>query len=230
METYIKGYVNGEPVYGEEYTAEEIISQLNSSSEWLDFKSHFLWSSNEGNKTLFEWTVEEKLGPNPELEDYKGLLKAIIKSGGVVRVKNQQYEFELVPEPEPVVEPEVVPTDRNGNPLSASQLAWKEYREFSEAHSMQECRNRARIDSGFASFMRKNLEREAAGGVGDAVENLNQRQQVSAPPAEELVAFAAEYYKTPTEKLRQLKRADSNPFGYQDWNRKFEACIAAGLI
>jgi len=53
---------------------------------------------------------------------------------------------------------------------------------------------------------------------------------VSAPPAEELVAFAAEYHKTPTEKLRQLKRADTNPFGYQEWNRKFEACVAAGLI
>ena len=106
METYIKGYVNGEPVYGEEYTAEEIIAQLNASSEWLDFKSHFLWSKNEGNKTLFEWIVEEKLGPNPELEDYKNLLKAIIAAGGVVRVKGQQYEFEVVPTVGPVIEPD----------------------------------------------------------------------------------------------------------------------------
>ncbi len=211
------------------YTTEEIIAQLNASSEWADFKSHFDWS-NEGNKTLFEWTVEEKLGPNPELEDYKNLLKAIIAAGGVVKTHGERYEFETVPEPDPVVEPEVVPTDRNGNPLSASQLAWKSYREFAESHSMQECRAKARTDAGFASFMRKNLEREAAGGVGDAVENLNQRQQVSASPEEELVAFAAEYHRTPTEKLRQLKRFDTNPYGAAEWNRRFEACIAAGLI
>jgi hypothetical protein len=77
--------------------------------------------------------------------------------------------------------------------------------------------------------MQKNYQRET-GEVGDAVENLNQRQQVSTPPAEELVAFAAEYHKTPTEKLRQLKRFDTNPYGAAEWNRKFEACVSAGLI
>jgi hypothetical protein len=153
----------------------------------------------------------------------------VIAAGGVVRVQEgTQYEFELAPVVEPVIEPEV-PRDRNGNPLSASQLAWRSYREFAESHSMQECRNRARTDAAFASFMQKNYQRET-GEVGDAVENLNQRQQVSAPPAEELVAFAAEYHKTPTEKLRQLKRFDTNPYGATEWNRKFEACVSAGLI
>jgi hypothetical protein len=227
MELYNKGYVNGEPVYGEQYTTEEIVAQLYVSKEWADFREKFDINA-EGNQTLLGWLID-KLDPHPELADLQRLLRTVLAAGGVVRVQGTQYEFELVPVVEPVIEPEV-PRDRNGNPLNASQLAWKSYREFAESHSMQECRNRARTDAGFASFMRKNLEREASGGVGDAVENLNQRQQVSTPPAEELVAFAAEYYRTPTEKLRQLKRADSNPFGYQDWNNKFEACVAAGLI
>jgi len=229
MELYNKGYVNGEPVYGEELTVEETVGALKESPEWLEFTTRFAWP-NDYNKDLFDLVIEEKLGPNPELSDYQRLFKNVIAAGGVVTVKGQKYEFVEV-EPEPVAEPEPeVPRDKNGNPLSESQLRWSEYRQFSESHSMQECRNRARIDAGFASFMRKNLEREASGGVGDAVENLNQRQQVSASPAEALVAWAAEYHRTPTEKLRQLKRFDTNPYGAAEWNRKFEACIAAGLV
>jgi hypothetical protein len=229
MEQAIIGYRNGEPVFEELFTQEEILEQLYASQEWSDFRARFDMSLDVNNE-LGNLVLEEKLGPNPKLADYKNIFKAIIAAGGVVRVKGQQYEFETVPEPEQIVEPEVqVPTDRNGRPLTPAQIAWSEYRTFSESHSMAECKQRAKTDAGYGSFFRKQYERQT-GEVGDAVNNLNQRQQVSAPPAEELVAFDVEYYKTPTEKLRQLKRADSNPLGYQDWNRKFEACIAAGLI
>lgn len=228
MELYNKGYVNGEPVYGEEYTLEETVAQLYVSDEWAAFTEKFDMNA-EGNQTLLGCILDERLNPDSELTEYKSLLKTIIAAGGVVRVRGQQCEFELVPVVEPVVEPEV-PRDKNGNVLSASQLAWKSYREFAESHSMQECRNRARTDAGFASFMRKNLEREASGGVGDAVENLNSRVQTNAPVAEALVAWAAEYHKTPTEKLRQLKRFDTNPLGAAQWNQMFEACVSAGLI
>jgi hypothetical protein len=227
MEQAIIGYRNGEPVFEELFTQEEILEQLYASQEWADFRARFDMSLDVNNE-LGNLVLEEKLGPNAKLADYKNIFKAIIAAGGVVTVRGQRCEFETVPEPEQIVEPEV-PTDRNGRPLTPAQIAWSEYRMFSESHSMQECRNRAKTDAGYGSFFRKQYERET-GEVGDAVNNLNQRQQVSAPPAEELVAFAAEYYKTPTEKLRQLKRADSNPLGYQDWNRKFEACVSAGLI
>jgi hypothetical protein len=209
------------------YTAEEIVALLKESPEWANFTARFDMS-NDGNKTLLDWVFGEKLGPDPQLEEYKRILKAVTAAGGIVNIKNKTYEFETVSEPEQVVEPEV-PTDRNGRPLTPAQIAWSEYRTFSESHSMAECKQRAKTDAGYGSFFRKQYERET-GEVGDAVDNLNQRQPVSTAPAEELVAFAAEYYKTPTEKLRQLKRADTNPFGYQDWNRKFEACVAAGLI
>jgi len=228
MELYNKGYdKNGEPVYAEEYTTEELAAQLYASQEWADFTAKFAWP-NDYNKDLFDLVIDEKLGPNPELADYQRLFKNVIAAAGVVTVKGKRYEFEIAPEPEVIVEPEV-PTDRNGRPLTPAQIAWSEYRIFSESNSVEVCRQRAKTDAGYGSFFRKQYERQT-GEVGDAVNNLNQRQQVSAPPAEELVTWAAEYHRTPTEKLRQLKRFDTNPYGAADWNRKFEACVSAGLI
>lgn len=58
-------------------------------------------------------------------------------------------------------------------PLTGSQKAWSEYRQWSETHSSNECRARARTDAGYAAFMRKNLEREFVVEVGDAAVNLN---------------------------------------------------------
>jgi len=209
------------------YTTEEIVAQLYESPEWAAFRLKFDMNDG-GNQTLFGWLIDEKLSPDPELADYQQLLRTVLAAGGVVRVKGQQYEFELVPVVEPVVGPEV-PTDRHGRPLTPAQIAWSEYRTFSESNSMEVCRQRAKTDAGYGSFFRKQYERQT-GEVGDRVENLNQRQQVSAPPAEELVAFASEYHKTSTEKLRQLKRFDTNPLGAARWNQMFEACISAGLI
>ncbi len=210
------------------YTTEEIVAQLYESQDWADFREKFDMNA-EGNQTVLGWLIDNNFNSDSELADYQCLLKLIIAAGGVVKGPNgERYEFELVPTVEPVIEPEV-PRDRNGNPLSDSQLRWSEYRTFSESHNMAECKQRAKTDAGYGSFFRKQYERQT-GEIGDAVDNLNQRKQANAPAAEELVAFASEYHKTSTEKLRQLKRADSNPFGYQDWNRKFEACIAAGLI
>jgi hypothetical protein len=213
------------------YTTEELVAQLYESQEWIDFRETFDMND-EGNQTLLGLLFDEKLcsgsGPDPELADYQRLLKLIIAGGGVVRVKKGQFEFIKVPMVEEVVEAEV-PRDKNGNPLSESQSRWSEYRTFSESHSMAECKQRAKTDAGYGSFFRKQYERET-GEVGDRVENLNQREQVSAPPAEALVAWAAEYHRTPTEKLRQLKRFDTNPYGAAEWNRKFEACVSAGLI
>ncbi|SRR6266404_3045031 len=208
------------------YTTEEIVAQLYVSQEWADFREKFDMND-EGNQTLFGLLIDEKLSPHPELADYQRLLRTVLAAGGVVTVRGERYEFETVPEPEVIVEPEV-PTDRNGRPLTPAQISWSEYRTYSEEHSMEQCRQRAKTDAGYGSFFRKQYERQT-GEVGDRVENLNQRQQVGTP-AEALVAFAAEYHRTPTEKLRQLKRFDTNPYGAADWNRKFEACVAAGLI
>jgi hypothetical protein len=215
----------GRPVYAEVLSAEEIRDRMLESPEWKRFSERFDMSV-PGNVTLLNAVFGDQTGPDSDLSDYTTLLNDLFAAGGVVEIDGTQYEFELAAAQEP--EPEV-PTDRNGRPLSEAQMRWSEYREFSESHSMKECRERARTDAGFNSFMTKNLQREMAGGVGDEVENLNQRNQ-PAPVTEELKAFAAEYHRTPTEKLRQLKRADTNPFGFKKWNENFDAAVTAGLI
>ncbi len=210
------------------YTAEEIVTQLKASSEWSDFTFRFDMS-NEGNKTLLEWVIEEKLGPDPDLDDYKNLLKAVIAAGGVVQVKGQQYEFETVPEPEQIVEPEVVPTDRNGRPLTPAQIAWSEYRTFSESNTMEACRQRAKTDAGYGSFFRKQYERQT-GEVADAAENLNTK----APQAEQIPgnvkAFADNYRTMPTAEIRRQSRYDTNPGAAKEFNFLRDEAIRLGLI
>ena len=86
--------------------------------------------------------------------------------------------------------------------LSSSQKAWQEYRIFSESHSVNECRNRARIDAGFQSFMHKNYEREfAEQPVADGVVPAGVPTKRIKPTAE-LVEFAEKYKVEPTENLR----------------------------
>jgi hypothetical protein len=95
-----------------------------------------------------------------------------------------------------------VEVDRNGKRLGASQLAWKEYRDFAESHSSKECKARARVDAGFASFVRINLEREMSGPIGGAGTILNSRTETKAAPPE-LIAWVNEYRTTPMTTVRQ---------------------------
>jgi hypothetical protein len=228
MEQAIIGYRNGEPVFGEILTQEETIERLKQTGEWVDFTAKFDMTD-AGNQTLLTWLFEEKLDKEePDLADYQRLLRLAIAAGGIVSVKGKRYEFETVPEPEIIVEPEV-PTDRNGRPLTTAQIAWSQYRTFSESHSMQECRNRARTDAGFASFMQKNYERES-GQVADGVENLNAK----APQAEQIPgnvkSFANNYRTMPTAEIRRQSRYDTNPGGAKEFNFLRDEAIRLGLI
>jgi hypothetical protein len=229
MEHVIIGYRNGEPVFGQEFTAEEIVAQLKASTEWAVFTSRFDMS-NDANKTLFDWVIDEKLGDDPELSEYKNLLKAMIAAGGVVRVRGAQYEFVETPVVEPVVEPEV-PTDRNGRPLTPTQIAWSEYRQWSETHSSADCKARARTDAGYGLFYRKNLEREAQGTESTQFRVVGQPTKpdvTSAPP--ELLAFAEEFRKTSMDQVRKLKSPTLNPLGWEKYQRNLDAALAAGLM
>src|SRR6266481_3720362 len=63
--------------------------------------------------------------PGPKLmSTVQAVLGKILAAGGSTRFGD------IVPEKTVVEEEPEVPRDRNGNPLNASQLAWKEYREF----------------------------------------------------------------------------------------------------
>jgi hypothetical protein len=94
------------------------------------------------------------------------------------------------------------PPEPKPRELSSSQKAWQEYRIFSESHSVNECRNRARIDSGFQNFMHKNYEREfAEQPVADGVVPVGEVRKKIKPTAQ-LVEFAEKYKVEPTENLR----------------------------
>jgi hypothetical protein len=111
---------------------------------------------------------------------------------------------EFTPTPE-LVEPEedTRPRDRNGKLLTPQQQTWSEYRLFAETASMAEVNRRKQADSGFASFVCKNLEREMGGGVGDAVTPAGTPASRVAPTAE-LVAFAKKFQVEPTQNLKPI--------------------------
>ena len=131
---------------------------------------------------------------------------------------------DLRPKPRPVAQAPALP------PLTEPQIRWSEYREFSERSTSAQCTARAKVDAGYASFMQKNYERELNQPIGDAVVNLNQKAPLKKTVPEELRQFASEYRTLSSEQCRRLMSPGSNPDGYQEWSRKFEASCAAGLI
>jgi hypothetical protein len=219
----------GRPVYAEVLSSAEIVEKLKATSEWEDFKNKFDMSK-ESNNTLLGMLFTEKLGDDPSVEDYQRLIKTLFRAGGIVLVNGAQYEFELKEyEPEPVTEPEPE-RDSRGHILGESQKKWKEYRDFAETHSSQECRDRARVDSGFASFRRLNLERESRETPSTQFVLAGGATTESKPAVtSELIAFAEEYRRTPTAEVRKRRNPVFN-LSAEQYNKKFDAALAAGLI
>jgi hypothetical protein len=120
-------------------------------------------------------------------------------------------------------------------PLTASQRAWSEYRIFSESHTSSQCKARAKVDAGYATFMRKNYEREMnESPVPDAAVNLNEKAPTTkkAVPAD-VADYAARYRTMSVEAARKELSPGMNPQGpaaAAEANRLFEASCAAGLI
>lgn len=134
---------------------------------------------------------------------------------------------DLKPKQKPVEQP---PAPK---PLTASQQAWSEYRIFSETHTSAECKARARVDAGYASFVRKNLEREMGETqVGDAVVAIGTQavRQDKTRATQNLREFAETYRRAPTSEVRKLSSAAMNPNGYKQYQADLDAAIAAGLI
>jgi hypothetical protein len=212
------------------YSAEEIAEQLHESQGWSHFQTIFDMSK-ERNNTLLGWIIDERLNTDSGLADYLNLLKTIISAGGVVRVKGQQYEFETVSVVEPVVEPEV-PRDRNGNPLSASQIAWGEMTRWSQTASSKQIADRRRVDPAFESFYKTNLRREAQGT--ESTQFRLAGQQPSKPDVSgvspELIAFADEFRRTSMDEVRRRKSQTLNPLSWEKYQKDLDAALAAGLI
>jgi hypothetical protein len=115
--------------------------------------------------------------------------------------------------------------------LTEPQLRWREYREFSETHSGDQCRARARVDAGYRSFMQKNREREMS-PVGDAAENLLDRTKASAKKvSDDVRQFADDYRHMSSAQLRSLlSPASSGAEAAAHYQSLYEQAIAAALI
>src|SRR5882724_6569661 len=137
------------------YTAAENRERLKATTAWALFTDRYDMADAR-NATLLEWLIEERLEEESPLGDYEKLLQNIVAAGGVVKAHGERYEFVEVPVVEPVVEPEV-PRDRNGNPLSASQIAWGEMTRWSQTASSQQIADRRRADPAFEGFYKTNL-------------------------------------------------------------------------
>ena len=129
---------------------------------------------------------------------------------------------------------DTTPRDRNGNPLNASQLAWHEYRIWTDANNSNACRERARREpDGYGQFYHKNLEREfGAQQVGDAVVPAGQSSRKQAP-TQELRDFARSYLAERSENLRPksgLITLAGRQLSYAYLNEMVEKCSQANLL
>ena len=239
-ELYIVGYgADGQPVYqdeegrsAEEISRQEVMQALEKSEVWTEFNETF-----EPDDALLKAAVSQLLGKGPTLEQLQNLLRTIVRAGGVLTLNDNtgnrsKFSFTRRPvEEEPVVEESERPRGRDGRFLSDSQIAWGEMARWSETASSKEITERRRTDPAYAAFYRKNMEREMGGGVGDAVQNLNARpEEPKSKVTPELLSWVAEYNRSSAEQVRKQKRADFNPLGHEQYNKNFEAAIAAGLI
>jgi hypothetical protein len=122
--------------------------------------------------------------------------------------------------------------DSRGHLLGDSQRKWQEYREYSESHSSQDCKNRARVDAGYASFVKKNLEREAQNTESTQFKIAG--QQPSRPNVTgvtpELLAWANEYKRTSADQVRKFRNPSINPLGCAAYESNLNAAIAENLI
>ena len=121
------------------------------------------WVQNDpdGQELLSKFNTEESINQLSEQLEFHDL---------AVSYKNLSFVFTILRDSGQLKAPTppVVPLTSAGVPMTEAQQRWSEYRVFSETHSMREIRERQRIDSGFASFVKKNREREweKAGDAG----------------------------------------------------------------
>jgi len=202
----------GRYIYAEALTPEETIERFQASDDYKFFAQKYD-TSNPGNQTLLRMLIADRLGDDPNVEDYQRLVRAVVQAGGVVTlrtIKNStgevllaagQYEFVERPVEEAEPEVETVPVDRNGRPLSQSQIAWGEMARWSQQASSQDIRERRRTDPAFASFYRLNIERESreTESTQFAVAGLPTGQSTA---SEKLQRFAKLYQELPTDRLK----------------------------
>jgi hypothetical protein len=134
---------------------------------------------------------------------------------------------DLKPKPAPVA-PVAAPKQ-----LSASQQAWSEFRQYTESHSVAECKARARADEGYRKFLNTNLQREMAQApVGDGVVSIGTqatRQDRGVKITQALNDFAVEFRQMSSDEVRKRRNIATNAHA-AEFNRSLDLAISAGLL
>jgi hypothetical protein len=182
---------NPEP--GNEAHNEAFRDDLFATPEWVELRSKFdLESGMEIVNAVIDSVPEPKI-----LSRVQSIIQRVVLAGGLTRFGNLTprtlAELEL--------EPEQVPVDRNGRPLSASQIAWGEMARWSQQASSQDIRERRRTDPAFASFYRLNIEREARQTESTQFAVAGQPTGQSTA-SERLQRFSKLYRELPTDRLK----------------------------
>jgi hypothetical protein len=141
--------------------------------------------------------------------------------------KNLWMLGDLKPKPVPVAQPPA------SNPLSSSQLAWQEYRIFTDSHSVAECKARTSREEGYRKFLSVNLERETMQSPRLELQPLNQKISTKKAVPADVAAYAARYRTMSSDAVRNELSPGRNPSGpvaAAEANRLFELCCQYGLI
>jgi hypothetical protein len=146
--------------------------------------------------------------------------------------------------PRTPVEPDV-PRDRNSKHLSDAQQRWAEMTQFSNEKSMRDINARKQKDPIFADFIRTNIRREMTQEIDGDCRPFNTHLNPQAQPSEaavnvaasqagltvaELQAWAKTYILTSSSQVRLLRGRGANPTGYAQYEKSYQAAIAAGLV
>jgi hypothetical protein len=210
------------------YSPAENRERLKDTAAWALFTDRFDMSDAR-NVTLLDWLIEERLEDDSPLDDYERLIQNIVAAGGVAKARGERFEFVEEPAVEPVVEPEI-PRDRNGDPLSASQIAWGEMTCWSQTASSKQIADRRRVDPAFESFYKTNLRRESQGNSTQFVLLDKPSKPDVAGVSQELLNFADEFRRTGMDEVRRRKSPTLNPLGWEKYQKDLDAALAANLI
>jgi hypothetical protein len=134
---------------------------------------------------------------------------------------------DLQTKPEPVAQ---VPATKQ---LTASQQAWSEFRQYTDSHSVAECKARARTDEAYRKFISINLEREAMESPRLELQPLNQKISTKKAVPADVAAYAARYRTMSADAVKNELSPGRNPLGpgaAAEANRLFELCCQYGLI
>src|SRR5690242_12666708 len=149
-------------------TRERVLSLHNvdetNPAFWQEFRDTNVWKRfvemYVATPANFERIIDilTRLYPNQDyfsVDQVEHAFKTGLNSGGTVN-----DPLDRAPVEETVSEPEPVQVDRNGRPLSASQIAFGEMSRFSETATSAQIKERKRVDPAYLRFVQHSLREQ----------------------------------------------------------------------